>query len=285
MKLFLKNSIAFSNERFNARCIEEPCLEASWHYHPEFELLYVSKSNGIRFVGNSVAHFSAGDLVLVGPYVPHLWRNDVSYYQEGSEDEVQTVVVKFTSDFIGQETFDTPEFSGIKNMLELSKYGISFEKKTGEKLHKEMMEIIDSPAPLQLIKLLNLLYNLSLEESKEVLSSTDTRQYNNEPMQRLDMVLKFISDNYSKNIRLQDVADIACMTTNSFCRFFKKMINKSFTQFLNEVRIRNASRLLLQRDLTVTDVCYMVGYNSMTNFYKQFKQIMGHTPNSYRQAL
>jgi len=108
------------------------------------------------------------------------------------------------------------------------------------------------------------------------------RQYTTENSQRLDTVLKYISDNYASYINLNDVAEIACMTTNSFCRFFKKMTNKSFTRFLNEVRIRNASRLLVQDNLPVSDVCYMVGYKSIANFNKQFKQIMGTTPNGFR---
>lgn len=285
MKLVLKNTISFSNQRFYVRCNEQPCLDASWHYHPEFELLYISKSSGIRFVGDSVSPFFPGDLVLVGPYVPHLWRNTPSYYQENSEENVQTVVLKFTKDFIGQSTFQLSEFSEINSMLEESKFGIHFSKITSQDLHQELLDIINVPPPVQLIQLLKVLYKLSQEKNKTVLSSTDMRQYNTKPAHRLDEVLKYISDNYANKITLNNVADIACMTTNSFCRFFKKMTNKSFTQFLNEVRVRNASRLLLQNDLTVTDVCYMVGYNSMTNFYKQFKEITGYTPNGYRRHI
>ena len=111
------------------------------------------------------------------------------------------------------------------------------------------------------------------------------RQYATGTSQRLDAVIKYISDHYTSDISLQDVADIACLTTNSFCRFFKKMTNKSFTQFLNEIRIRNASRLLIQENLPVSEVSDMVGYNSITNFNRQFKQIMGCTPQAYRHAI
>ena len=118
-----------------------------------------------------------------------------------------------------------------------------------------------------------------------MLSSSDMRQYTSENSDKLDLVLKFISDNYSSHITLNDIADVACMTTNSFCRFFKKMTNKSFTQFLNEVRIRHASRLLVQNNIPISEACYLVGYNSVTNFHKQFKQIMNCTPKGYRKTI
>ncbi len=285
MKLVLKSPESFVNERLDIFFKENACLDAAWHYHPQFELLYISKSSGIRFVGDSVSHFSPGDLVLVGSNLPHLWRNDTSYYEENSTQNVKTVVIKFLKDFIGEGTFSLPEFSSINQMLEQSKYGLFFHKDVSKKFHRELMEIVGLPPAEQSIKLLSILHALSLTENKEVLSSTDMRQYATEPSKRLDSVLKYISDNYASSIHLQDVADIACMTTNSFCRFFKKMTNKSFTQFLNEVRVRNASRLLLEDQNSVSQVCYMVGYNSITNFYKQFKNIMGCTPNLYRQTI
>jgi len=285
MKLVLKKQESFINERIQVLCKDVPCLDAAWHYHPQYELLYISKSNGIRFVGDNVSRFTPGDLVLVGSNLPHLWRNDASYYKEDSTNNVKTIVIKFMKDFIGKETFSYPEFSIINQMLENSKYGLFFSEKVSKELHDDLLEIIDLSPAEQSIKLLNLLHRLAKIENKAVLSSTDMRQYATEPSKRLDAVIKHISDNYAGHITLQDVADIACMTTNSFCRFFKKMTNKSFTQFLNEVRVRNATRLLLEDNLSVSEVCYMVGYNSITNFYNQFKQILGSTPKNYRQTL
>ena len=147
------------------------------------------------------------------------------------------------------------------------------------------MGIVDLSPAEQSIKLLDLLCRLSRAEDKKILSSTDMRQYTTEHSQRIDMILKYISDNYAQEINLKDVSDIACMTTNSFCRFFKKITNKSFTEFLNEIRIRNAARLLIQEDLSIAEICNLVGYNSITNFYRQFVQIMHTTPKGYRINL
>ncbi len=285
MKLILKNTDSSANKRLDITRKEIPCLDSSWHYHAEYELIYISKSTGIRFVGDSVSQFSKGDLVLVGPYLPHLWRNDPSYYKEDDVNKVKTIVIKFTKDFVGDGTFNIAEFSEINSLLEQAKFGVSFSGKESKKLHQELIELIDLSPAEQLIKFLDVLCRLSSSSDQKVLSSSDMRQYTTESSDRLSAVIKYVSDNYASYINLNDVADIACMTTNSFCRFFKKMTNKSFTQFLNEVRIRNASRLLVQQNLPVSDVCYMVGYNSITNFNKQFKQIMGSTPNSYRNAI
>lgn len=285
MKLILKNTESSLDGRLNITKKEIPCLDSSWHYHDQYELLYISKSNGIRFVGDSVSQFFPGDLVLVSPYLPHLWRNDASYYMEDDTNKVKTIIIKFSKDFIGEGTFNLAEFTDINNLFEQAKFGVSFGNKISKALHNELIQIIDLTPAQQLIKLLDILCRLSNTDDKKILSSSDMRQYTTDSSDRLDTVIKFVSDNYASDISLNDVADIACMTTNSFCRFFKKMTNKSFTQFLNEIRIRNASRLLVQEDIPVSEVCYMVGYNSITNFNRQFKEIMGNTPNSYRNAI
>lgn len=285
MKLVLKNTETIENKRLEIAIKEFPCIDSSWHYHPQYELLYISKSYGIRFVGDSVSQFSPGDLTLVGPYLPHLWRNDKSYYEGDETQKVKTIVTKFSIDFIGEGTFSNPDFSEINKMLEQSKYGVSFGQDTSHGLHDELIDMVNLSPAEKSMKLLNILHRLSVSEDKETLSSTDMRQYTTENSHRIDLVVKYISDNYVNYIGLNDVSEIACMTTNSFCRFFKKMTNKSFTQFLNEVRIRNASRLLIQEDMSVSEVCFSVGYNSITNFNKQFKLMMGCTPKNYRESI
>lgn len=285
MKLILKNTDNAANDRINITRKEIPCLDSSWHYHAQFELLYISKSTGIRFVGDSVSQFYPGDLVLVGPYLPHLWRNDVSYYGEDNTNKVMTIVIKFTKDFIGEGTFNNPEFADINQMLDQSKYGIFFGRSVSEFMHDELIDLIKQTPARQSIWLLDMLCQLSTAADKKLLSSSDMRQYSTDYSQRIDSVIKYVSDNYTGDISLKDVADIACMTTNSFCRFFKKMTNKSFVQFLNEVRIRNASRLLAQEELQISEICDIVGYKSITNFNRQFKQIMGTTPNGFRRLI
>ena len=284
MKLVLQQSDTLINKKLNVYKRVEPSFDAAWHYHKEIELLYISKSNGIRFVGDNVSPFFPGDLVLVGSYLPHLWRSDPSYYEAKSTKSVKTIVTKFSDDFLGLDFFKRQEFYKIQRLLEESKFGLSFNKQVSQALHNEIMKLSELSSTEKHIALLNILHKLSTvkEDYKTVLSSSDMRQSITDGSGKIDMVLKYISDNYASNISLEDVASVACMTTNSFCRFFKKMTNKSFTQFLNEIRIRNASRILIQENFPVSEVCYLVGFNSITYFNKQFKLIMRTTPKTYK---
>ncbi|MBX2814694.1 MAG: AraC family transcriptional regulator [Saprospiraceae bacterium] len=285
MKLVLKDPAGFQEEHCSISVHDKPCLDSSWHYHAQFELLYNARGSGIRFVGDSVSEFSPGDLVLVGPYLPHLWRNDSSYYEDGATKNVRTIVLKFTRGFIGNDTFENPAFSDVKKLLSRSKYGISFGNRTSKALHQDFLQIVDLPEHEQLIQLLSLLCRLANSPEQEVLSSADMRQYKDQHSDRLTQVVRHISDHYADDISLQDIADVACMTTNSFCRFFKKKTNKSFTQFLNEVRIKNAARILVQNTVPVSEAGYKVGYKSLTNFYKQFRQVMGCSPKAYLDKM
>ena len=262
-----------------------PCHDASWHYHEEFELIFISKSFGIRYVGDNVSHFNPGELVLIGSNLPHLWRNDSSYYQNQGEGSIRTVVIKFTREFMGKDTFDKGLFHDINELLTLSRFGIKFDHSDSVNFENELFGLIKLKPSEQALALMGILNRLSRLRKREVLSTTDMSQSITQGDQRIDKVLKFISDNYKNDICLEDVADIACMTTNSFCRFFKKVTNKSFVRFLNEVRIKNAARLLSQENLLISDICFKVGFNSITNFNKHFKYIMGISPNEHRSEL
>lgn len=283
MKLILNETNGFIKKKLNIHKKENPCFDASWHYHSQYELIYISKSNGIRFVGDNVSQFSTGDLVLVGSNLPHLWLNDILF--QTKEEDVEIIVLKFTDNFIGEKVFNNSEFSEIKKMLEQSKFGISFDCNVVKKLHSTLINIINIPYPEQLIKFIGVLNELSLVSGKKVLSATNMCIAKNDSCERIDVILKYISDYYIREISLDEIAGIANMTTNSFCRFFKKTTKKSFTEFLNEIRVRNASRLLIQKKLPIADISFMVGFNSTTNFNKQFKLIMGLTPKEFRLEI
>ncbi|MCL7762962.1 AraC family transcriptional regulator [Polaribacter sp. Z014] len=290
MKNLIKEASTIFVKKVNIEMRVVPSFNVAWHFHEEFELVYVTKSNGMRFVGDSVSPFYPGDLVLVGANLPHLWRSDSFYYNEGNPENskrVKTIVTKFTEDFLGINFFEAPEFQKINKLLKASKYGLFFGEEVSIDLHDLIVSLPSLPKTEQYIKLLEVLYQLSLVKEKDrlVLSSSNMRQSTKESPERIDTVLRYISDNYSSKMNLSDVADVACMTTNSFCRFFKKTTNKSFTQFLNEIRIRNASRILIQQKIPISEVCYSVGFNSITNFNKQFKLLVGSTPKKFREDI
>lgn len=284
MKLQLKQSKSFFSEKLLSYQYDQPCLDTSWHYHKEYELLYVSKGSGIRFVGDSVQEFNEGELVLVGAYLPHLWRNDLSSKID-ADSNVKIVVIKFLKDFIGKGVFENPEFYAVKDMLKSADLGVLFSKETSQEFKDRLLGFDNLNAPEKSIELLSLLHELSQEKIEKQISTLDMRQYSSENGSKLDEVMKFISINYASSISLKDVAEIACMTENSFCRYFKNLTNKSFVKFLNEVRIRNAAKLLVSTNKSISEIAMEVGFPSITNFNKQFKIVQSETPKIYRERI
>ena len=284
MKLQLKQSKSFFSEKLLSYQYDQPCLDASWHYHKEYELLYVSKGSGIRFVGDSVQEFNEGELVLVGAYLPHLWRNDLSSKID-ADSNVKIVVIKFLKDFIGKGVFENPEFYAVKDMLKSADLGVLFSKETSQEFKDRLLGFDNLNAPEKSIELLSLLHELSQEKIEKQISTLDMRQYSSENGSKLDEVMKFISINYASSISLKDVAEIACMTENSFCRYFKNLTKKSFVKFLNEVRIRNAAKLLVSTNKSISEIAMEVGFPSITNFNKQFKIVQSETPKIYRERI
>jgi AraC-like DNA-binding protein len=260
-----------------------PCLDDSWHFHSRYELILITSSSGIRFVGDNVSEFLPGDLVLVGPNLPHLWRNNPSYYKDESDKDVRTIIIKFSKEFLGEHFFDVEAFSSINALLKDACHGVSFGTETANAVSEKMIALTQTSGASTFIGFLDILDQLSLSEGKQYLSSSDMSQMNIDKENNLNKVIKYISDNYATNISLEDISSVACMTTNSFCRYFKRMTNKSFSHFLNEVRISNATRLLVQNDELISDVAYLVGYKSVNNFNKQFKRIVGKTPKAFRK--
>lgn len=285
MKLVVKNSSREADSSFEIREQTVPCFDGSWHFHEEYELILITKSTGIRFVGDSVSQFLPGDLVLVGPNLPHLWRNNPDYYSASSEKTVRTIVIKFHPDFLGKDLFSIADFARINSMLERAKHGIHFSLKTSNYIKKDIFYLLGCSGAEKVINLLSVLDRLSQSEDYQLLSTSDMRQKVDDKKKRWDHVIKYMSDNYSNDISLADVAEVACMTTNSFCRFFKNWTNKSFTEYLNEIRINNAARLLVQNEDSISNICFQVGYRSTTNFNRQFKRIIGITPGEYKKSI
>lgn len=269
-----------------------PCLDELWHCHSQYELILITKSSGIRFVGDDVSKFLPGDLVLVGPNLPHLWRNDPSYYtplddgESVKEDlDVKTIIIKFERNFLGEDFFKTPEFHLIDELLEKSKKGVYFYRHANQKFVDKIINLTKQEGASGIISFLDVLFELSQNNDNKSLSSTDMSGMFEDKKNRQDTIIKYISDHYFEEITLEEIADVACMTPNSFCRYFKSLTMKPFSSFLNEVRIQNAVRLISINNDNIKNISYDVGYKSVTNFNRQFKKVMNMTPMQYKQSM
>jgi len=252
-----------------------------WHFHPEYEIVYVEAETGIRHIGDHISKYEGSDLALIGPNIPHL------NFDYGVRTIVDTVVVQMKEHFLGQAFFTLPEIASINDLFERAKTGLVFFGET-KKLAGEKLKTLTSLSHFnQLITLLQVFYLLA--ESKETIA-LNTRPIANvsvlKEQQRLQRIYHFIEAHYQQHIDVNTVAKISNLTTAAFCRYFKKSTHLTFTDFLNQYRINQAKKLLMQ-DKNVSDACYETGFENLSHFNKTFKKFTGENPSAFRkkQAL
>ncbi|WP_282161203.1 AraC family transcriptional regulator [Ulvibacterium marinum] len=252
----------------------------AWHYHPEIELVYVNGGTGKRQIGSHVSYYGNGDLILIGSNLPHCGFTDAL---TGNESET---VIQMKADFLGNDFFNIPEMKKIQNLFEMAQGGIAFSGKTKRKIG-EKMEILEYQGDFQrLLSILNILNELALSQDFKVLNAEGfamkTEVKDND---RINKVFNFVKANFKEEISLDEMADLVSMTVPSFCRYFKKITNKTFVQFVNEYRLVHASKLLAEKPMSITDVCFESGFNNFSHFNKQFKAFTGQNPSEYRNQL
>lgn len=260
-----------------------PHFTFPWHFHSEFEIVYVLKSSGKRFVADSVEPFGEGDLTLVGSNLPHFWKNE---WNDEKENHVNAIVVQFHKDFFKEEISAYPEFYAIGELLKRASRGISFEKSSAENAGKMLKHLLKLKGLKRMLYFIRILDTLAHVENYRLLAShgyqaSDTRELNT----RLDKIMHFINTNYQRKISQEEVATKIGMTTSAFCRYFKEKTGKGFIYFVNEMRIGYACKLLMENHLTISQICYECGFNNLSNFNRMFKRLTGSTPGDYQQQF
>ncbi|RKN80918.1 AraC family transcriptional regulator [Ulvibacterium marinum] len=285
MKLTYKQTERKPENSFLVRQDRMPCIEQDWHFHKELELIYFIKSSGTRYVGNSIGNFAPGELYLIGSNVPHLFRNNKEYYSDMLEDEaVNLVVIKFESEFLGTVFLDLAETKKLHALFQKANRGVKFSKAVTHLVHNYILGMVGDEGLSRIVSLLKILDILSISENYVPLcSEVIINNYNQNEKDRMARVISFLTENFDRKIELDQVASIAYMTPNAFCRYFKKRTKKSFTQYLNEIRLRHACKLLIEGELQISTICYQSGFNTITNFNRQFKTLMGVTPSNYME--
>jgi AraC-like DNA-binding protein/quercetin dioxygenase-like cupin family protein len=284
MKPLLKIIDTQQNNAFQIMKVQEPYFFPSWHFHPEYEIMLVVEGTGMRFVGDSMERFEAGDLVFFGSNIPHLYRSDAAYYEKESTLQSKATVVYFKENFLGPSFWDMPDVLPIKKLLSLSKRGVKFKGNTRKELKKQIQKLDERNDGIEkIIALLTILKIMSGTKEYDLLSSNAFIRYVEEDdCVRINRVYQYIMDNYTENPSLQQVSEIANMSTTAFCRYFKSRTNKTYTQFLNEIKIGNACKLLVDDNQSISQICFEIGFNNFTHFNSQFKKITGLTPREYQ---
>lgn len=285
MKLTYKQTQRGAESSFLVRQDTMPCIEQDWHFHPELELIYFMKSQGTRYVGNSIGNFGEGELYLIGSNLPHLFRNHREYYENKLiKGAVDLIVVQFERDFIGKEFENLNEAKRVQILFDRANRGLKFSKAATYLAHNHMVGLVGSHGLSRIIGLLKILDILSISENWTPLCSAGIHNtFKNNEKERMARIISYLNENFDEQIELEKVASIAHMTPTAFCRYFKKRTQKSFTQYLNEIRVRHACKLLIEGKLQIATVCYQSGFNTITNFNRQFKSLMNITPSKYME--
>jgi len=251
-----------------------------WHYHPEIEIVYVNGGTGKRQIGSHMSYYRKGALMLIGSNLPHCGFTDT---MTGNSSET---VIQMMPDFLGNDFFNIPEMRSIGALLERAKKGIIFKGDTKRRIGAQIESLKDLDSFGKLIGILEVLKEMVKTEDYALLNAegfvVETAPQDNN---RINLVFNFVQQEFSRPITLQEIADKVSMTVPGFCRYFKKITGKTFTQFVNEYRLVHAAKLLHEKQTSITDICYESGFSNFSHFNKLFKQFAGRTPSQYRNEL
>ena len=279
MKLAYNNIKLLSpTDSFLAERRKTPYFGNNWHYHKEIELLLIIKGQGVRVVGDNMSHFGDNQLVLLGSNLPHLFRNE-----DDETKEVDYIVIKFLYSLCDISIFKIPELKTVNNLLKRSARGVLFKSEAVKNVKRKLIQLSKSQGVDKITNLIEVLGNLSKQEDFDYLAS---ESYNiglaSKDKERTQVVIDFITQNYSENIRLEDLASLIHMTTNSFCRYFKENTGNTAFNFIREFRINKACQLLINSDQKISQICYSTGFNSVSTFNRIFKMIKGLSASNFR---
>lgn len=270
-------------QSFTMRRFDEASINSTpfWHFHPELEIVYIASGNGKRHVGNHISYYKGGDLIFLGPNLPHYGFTDRF---TGASSET---IIQLKYDFLGSSILDVPEMEAISGLFERSKRGLTFYGNTKTEIGERLQDIFHMTNFERLIALLNILNTLAKSKEYKLLNTSEVSiVVDQKDSLRIDKVFKHVRAHFQDEvIPLSDVASLVNMTVPSFCRYFKRHTSKTFTQFVNEYRIVHATKLLSETNDPISAICFDCGFNNFSHFNRYFKKVTGKSPSQYRKDL
>jgi AraC-like DNA-binding protein len=248
-----------------------------WHYHPEFELVYVEALTGIRHVGQHISNYMESDLVLIGANIPHL------NFDYELKTDYRQIVIQFKEHFLGEAFKEAPELNDIQALFKRANLGLSFTSDTKNIVAEKLKALQSMEKFKQLLCLLEIFQILALSNEVIELNDRDTSVslFLNDKI-RMGAIYEYIQANFDNTPDVNKVASSVHLSTAAFCRYFKKQTKMTFTDFVNQYRITQAKTLLLQ-DKTISETCYEVGFESLSYFNKLFRKIAGENPSAFKK--
>ncbi|WP_031527561.1 AraC family transcriptional regulator [Dyadobacter crusticola] len=257
-----------------------------WHYHPELELIHIEQGSGTQFVGDNISSFQNGDLLLIGPNLPHYWRCDEKYFDRESQLYAQATVVHFSEDIFGKSFLDLPENKSISELLVKARLGMKISGAGTQTVKKLLKDLLNQTNGNSIIALLQILERLSHCTGVELLTDTPyLHDYDQFDTDRINNIYQYSLSNFQKKISIEEISEVANISPHSFCRYFKSRSRKTYSQFLLELRIGHACKLLSEAKLPIAQVCFESGFNNFANFNKYFKLHIGKSPMQYQKEF
>jgi AraC-like DNA-binding protein len=257
-----------------------------WHYHPEIEIIYIKNGEGTHFIGDSIKRFKTGDIFMIGSQLPHFFKYDDIYLNNNGSNGVNVSVTQFDKDFWGEKFLHLPESTGIKQLLEKARRGILVSADINDKVATLLEELKHSLGLERIILLLNILNTLAHAKTMKHLSSVAfNHDHNAAEDDRINTIYEYSFANYKRKIDLEEIAEVAKMSPNSFCRYFKLKTKKTYSQFVTEIRVGHACKLLIENKYFIKHICYDSGFNNFASFNKYFKLTTGKSPLNYQKEF
>jgi AraC-like DNA-binding protein len=269
-------------ETIRVECWDLPYFYEPLHFHEECQVTYILDSEGLLLLGDKLDRFKTGDLYIIGPNLPHVFRNDATYFNDRSKIRARAISVFFLKESLHGLLNSIPEARQIKRLFQNADFGVRFNGESSAKILPHLKKLLRMEGIHKVFEFLETCSQMSVSKNVEILSTKAPMILNSEDSDRLEKVFDYINRNHHKNITLEEVADLICMTPTSFCRYFKRWTQKTFSQYLIEVRINSACTYLVKKGYNVSEACYSSGYNNISNFHRHFMNITGMTPNVYK---
>lgn len=286
MKAALHKSSIPPSQIFVVRHLEEKHFDPVWHAHSEYQLFVVLEGTGTRFIGDSIKSFGPGELILTGPHLPHVWRSDEAYFHKNSSSKASGIVIYFNENFLGDHLLEKEEMLLLKKLFIKSMRGLEFygaKKLRVVKLIKELTMLQGIRSVIHLLHILEILADT--KEYHYISSKAYDDTFDQHEADRLNKVYEYVFKNFKRKISLEDLAGLLYLTPTSFSRYFTMKNNKSFSRFISEIRVKHACKMLVETDAPISQICYECGFNTLSNFNKQFKEIMLKKPTQYKKEF
>jgi AraC-like DNA-binding protein len=255
------------------------------HFHEDCQLTYILEGDGQIFIGDTISEFTKGEALFIGKNIPHVLRNYDNYYNN-SNLHARAISVFFSHDTLMKIFTLLPEANSLERLLNYSAYGIKLHGEVASQVYKSVDRMLNLKNFDCILELMSILNTISKAHDLRLISTTSIPLHSvSEDNKKITTVFEFVMANFHEKISLKEISSKVNMSPTAFCRFFKQRTLKTFSNFLIEVRIGNACKMLAVGDYNTTQCCFSSGYNNVSNFHRHFRRVTGMTPSEYKQKI